>query len=84
MTITIAAAARNFKGPITGPALASALAKYGPDAEVIVTTGKATKRKGSNCDRAAKAAGFSEYEIVTGARAGRNLTDGYFCYLIRR
>jgi hypothetical protein len=62
-------------------AFADALTIFEPSTECTIASGKVSRHKGSNCSRAAAAAGFTDYSIFIGPRAGRRKTEGY-CMLI--
>jgi hypothetical protein len=64
-------------------AFESALTMFEPSTECTITSGTVSTCKASNCSRAAAAAGFTDYSIFIGPRAGRCKTEGYLMLIVK-
>lgn len=63
-------------------AIRSAILANGYESEAIIVSGQPSYRKGSNCRKAADAAGFKSYRIYTGAKR-RYDSEGYKNVLVK-
>jgi hypothetical protein len=84
MIMTLETGIANYKpGTMMHKAFESALTMFEPSTECTTTSGTVSTRKGSNCSRAAAAAGFTDYSIFIGSRAGRRKTEGYRMLIVK-
>lgn len=63
-------------------AIDCAILRYGEEARCTCTTGRASHDKRSNAYAAAQSAGFGNYTIFSGPRAGRYATEGFWLLIV--
>jgi hypothetical protein len=85
MIMTLETGIANYKpGTMMFKAFESALMMFEPSTECRTTSGTVSTRKGSNCDKAARVAGFTNYAIFIGPRAGRRKTEGHRMLIVKK
>jgi hypothetical protein len=84
MIMTLETGIANYKPKtMMHMAFTNALTIFEPSTECTIAIGTVSTRKGSNCSRAAAAAGFTDYCIFIGPRAGRRKTEGYRMLIVK-
>jgi hypothetical protein len=85
--MTLETGIANYKPKTTmHMAFTNALTIFEPSTECTIcaeASGTVSTSKGSNCSRAAAAAGFTDYSIFIGSRAGRRKTEGYRMLIVK-
>jgi hypothetical protein len=85
MIMTLETGIANYKpGTMMRKAFESALTMFEPSAECTITSGTVSTRKGSNCDKATQVAGFTNYAIFIGPRAGLHKTEGHRMLIVKK